>query len=206
MYTQPFTSSWHLDRCLDAAWITRYIFLNPYFLAIALTLFFFFGFKYFDSFFKKKAASLNKKIGLASLILFYGIKLLSSIILGILLALPMMVLVIVVSIFMGYFVLACSMGPLWDRVKPAHEVHATLKQIRENGGQTPQSLEELKQINPNAYKKIEGKAKIEYEYIPENNGYHFTVRPSKYYLADFSDEHDYVLYESTSIFSEAKSE
>jgi uncharacterized paraquat-inducible protein A len=204
MYTQFLTSAWQMDRCLEAAWIAGF-FMNPYIIFVILTVLFLFGFTTFDTAIKNKIKSL-KKFKTASVTFFYLTKLALSSLVAVILALPTMFMLYVASILVGLLLFNCSMDPLWASIQPAHEVHATLKQIRENGGQTPRSLEELQTINPAAYEKMEANAKIEYEYIPERDGYHFTVRPSKYFLADFSDEHDYVLYQSKSVFSEPKPE
>lgn len=196
MYNQIFSDVWKMDRCIEASWVLSLL-INPIVLFFILTAIFFF---YFSSikrptvvfaFFKSK---LLKKFNFLALLI--------SIFAGFILFIPAMIVVRFIAIIISFGVFNCNFGPLWKQVDPAHEIHATLKEMRTNGVSTPRNLNEFTAINPEAYQKLKTiGAELTYEYHADHNGYHFSLRPSKYLIADFSDEDDYVLYRTESIVS-----
>lgn len=185
---------------MEASWLAGTL-INPYTLIVLLTIFSFVVFTYSGLGARQIAGLLKNRSKRSAVVLSKVIVFLLSVVCAFILAFPVMMAITVLAIIVGFLVFNCSFGPLWAGIGPAHQMHATLKYVRTTGGETPRTMEEFKQINPQAFKDMEDHAQVTYEYLKDTNGYHFTVRPSKYVFADFSDKNDYVLYRTESVVS-----
>ena len=202
MYDQLFTDVWKMDRCMEASWFGMG--LSHYYVLFALLSALLFYVVSISPWGTSRIPFLVKKwMGRPSRFAMNGLILLLSMVGALVMLVPVSIAIVALAIMFGFLVFNCNFGPLWSRITPAHEVHAVLKNVRAAGGETPRSLEELKQLHPSAFEKLEGRAKLQYEYVPDRDGYHFVVQPSRYVIADFTDTNDFMLYRTDSVISRA---
>ncbi len=174
MYDVPFSEQWVLDLCLNQLNVLRIFIIFPAIVFICTTLY-----------------------------VFMKENTLSSIVLRLVLA-----YITLTVIFFCYSVSCCITGlfhcsiahTFYKGVRPAHAIHAQIKQRILENKNIPQSLKDLQEMDPSNYKLMSENAKVNYVYDPKTKTYAFFVRPSKYRFVLFDSKNDYKIYEINQLF------
>lgn len=167
MFDKIFSQQWILDRCFEGSSVFFWVTLL---VAIFLCIMVFLSFKK------------------------NGERLIVRIFVGLVTFISSFILLLILSLVLGYGVLGCRMSSFWASVTPAHQLHTLLKEYKTRTGVYPQSEEELKTLSPELYKKIKANSKEVYIYNSTNNTYIWIIRPSYYYTIVFDSQNDYVIY------------
>ncbi len=194
MYRIPFSAQWQLDRCIEAETAASFFYKQPLVTMTLLVLMTYGALEMMrrndpatEEFFQRLTPSLLKQLPQK---LITGV---TSLLIGAVLTIPVLIGILFGSIIIGMFLLNCNMGPLWDGVEPGHELHDSLKHAIERG-ETSSDTAALQDLNPAAMRDIQSNAAIRYAYNHEEDTYLLLVQPSRYYIAAFSSAHGYSMH------------